>query len=375
MFKIYLTTDCNFKCEYCYQKGIKVAYMPREILFKAIDYIYLSNKRETTNISFMGGEPLLCKQEIYDAVEYIENNYSNYKTKYHLTTNVSLVDEEFIEFAKNRIINVRMSIDTGSSFSLNKRVMKAGRSVFEKTIENAKKIKEAGILYSIRMTVTNDTCKYLTNSISQLYELGFECFSIAYDVKAEFNESTEQEFAHEIDKLLDFYMSLAEKRERISIDIINAKIVAILADEENRFAMCDAGDSQYCVMPDGSIYPCAFLINDIDFRIGNIVEGIDQRKNKRMCQEKYSLEDPCKECCIRDACHGMKCGYMNYLNTGYINIPSNMTCATERVMYNAVKRAVTNRVVSPKLLHDVAVALVESKIELSEAGKMYYMEN
>ena len=51
----------------------------------------------------------------------------------------------------------------------------------------------------------------------------------------------------------------------------------------------------------------------------------------------YDKADPkCKECTIRDFCHGMKCGYMNFVNTGKINVPSDAECIFEHVFYEAM---------------------------------------
>ena len=41
-------------------------------------------------------------------------------------------------------------------------------------------------------------------------------------------------------------------------------------------------------------------------------------------------------CTIRDFCHGMKCGYMNFINTGKINVPSDAECIFEHIFYKAM---------------------------------------
>ena len=51
-------------------------------------------------LDFLGGEPLLKKNLIYQAVEYIKAHYPNREVKYYLTTNCSLMDDQFIEFMK-----------------------------------------------------------------------------------------------------------------------------------------------------------------------------------------------------------------------------------------------------------------------------------
>ena len=51
----------------------------------------------------------------------------------------------------------------------------------------------------------------------------------------------------------------------------------------------------------------------------------------------FDKTDPkCKGCTIRDFCHGMKCGYMNFINTGKINVPSDAECIFEHIFYKAM---------------------------------------
>jgi len=80
----------------------------------------------------------------------------------------------------------------------------------------------------------------------------------------------------------------------------------------------------------GQIYPCGFLTSNEKYCIGNIKEGVDIRKAKLIAMSNFDKTDPkCKGCTIRDFCHGMKCGYMNFINTGKINVPSDAECIFE----------------------------------------------
>ena len=70
---------------------------------------------------------------------------------------------------------------------------------------------------------------------------------------------------------------------------------------------------------------------------GNIKEGVDIRKAKLIAMSNFDKTDPkCKGCTIRDFCHGMKCGYMNFINTGKINVPSDAECIFEHIFYKAM---------------------------------------
>lgn len=101
--------------------------------------------------------------------------------------------------------------------------------------------------------------------------------------------------------------------------------------------MCDAGIGNFKIFPNGQIYPCGFLTSNEKYCIGNIKEGVDIRKAKLIAVSNFDKADPkCKDCKIRDFCHGMKCGYMNFINTGKINVPSDAECIFEHIFYQAM---------------------------------------
>ena len=105
----------------------------------------------------------------------------------------------------------------------------------------------------------------------------------------------------------------------------------------NCFGMCDAGIGNFKIFPNGQIYPCGFLTSNEKYCIGNIKEGVDIRKAKLIAMSNFDKTDPkCKGCTIRDFCHGMKCGYMNFINTGKINVPSDAECIFEHIFYKAM---------------------------------------
>ncbi len=44
----------------------------------------------------------------------------------------------------------------------------------------------------------------------------------------------------------------------------------------------------------------------------------------------------CRACDIAFFCHYMKCGYINYLKTGYFNLPSDMDCKFQKMSHALV---------------------------------------
>ncbi|RDY30265.1 radical SAM/SPASM domain-containing protein [Lachnotalea glycerini] len=339
MYTIYLTTECNFCCSYCYEDYAKRSELTEEKLIKTIKFIFKHSSSNKVLIDFMGGEPLLKKELIYKAIDYIELNYPEKEVKYFMTTNCSLIDDAFIELMKKTKFTVRLSFDGCiEAHSLN-RIVKNGELYYENIIENIVKIRQSGVPYSVRMTITENTIPYMYKSIIYLHELGLDNICMIPDVNLSFSRETLQEFKNQSNLILKYYLNEYDEGRKFTIDQFDGKFLNILCDFGNRFSMCDAGIHSFKIMPDGNIFPCGFLTNNEKFIIGNIDDKIDIERASQLAISLFDKNNTkCKNCNIKDFCHGMKCGYMNYIRTGSINIPADSTCEYEQVFFPIVNK-------------------------------------
>ena len=144
-FTIYMTTDCNFRCSYCYEKYENTYHLNENSVIEILDYIFQYGDDEAINLNFMGGEPLLKKELIYKAVDYIKCKYPSRYVKYSITTNGSLLDDNFIFFMKENSFDIRLSFDGDKSTHDLNRTLVSGISCYEKIVENIYKIKRIGL--------------------------------------------------------------------------------------------------------------------------------------------------------------------------------------------------------------------------------------
>ena len=100
-----MTTECNFKCKYCYEEYYNHHQLNEKSLVESLEFIMNYGDKGRVLIDFLGGEPLLKKDLIYRTIEYIKSYYPNRKVKYYITTNCSLIDDYFIEFMKRNNFN------------------------------------------------------------------------------------------------------------------------------------------------------------------------------------------------------------------------------------------------------------------------------
>ncbi|MBQ6102762.1 MAG: radical SAM protein, partial [Kiritimatiellae bacterium] len=103
---LHLTDRCNLACRYCYQRH-GASDMPRETAEAAIDRLATGNN---PGIVFFGGEPLLRKDLMLALVDRCEAREPN-RFHYKVTTNGTLLDEDFLAEAGRRRLAVALSCD------------------------------------------------------------------------------------------------------------------------------------------------------------------------------------------------------------------------------------------------------------------------
>jgi len=115
-----LTQDCNLRCRYCSytdvtnkkQRRHSTKYMTFALAKKGIDFFLdHSIDKETINIGFYGGEPLLEFDLLKKVVTYAEGIAIDKKLTFSITTNGTLITEEIMEFFINHDIRLSVSLD------------------------------------------------------------------------------------------------------------------------------------------------------------------------------------------------------------------------------------------------------------------------
>lgn len=103
---LWVTTDCNLRCRYCYASGGDEAeYMDWQVAKQALD-IMLSQS-DSFKIQFAGGEPLLNMDLIEQVVGYTQG----LGIRYQLQTNASLIDDKVAANLERMGVDVGVSLD------------------------------------------------------------------------------------------------------------------------------------------------------------------------------------------------------------------------------------------------------------------------
>ncbi len=279
--------DCNLRCEYCFAstgdfgKGRKL--MTFETGKKAIDFlIEKSLDRETLELDFFGGEPLMNFDVVKQIVEYARSREKECgkKFRFTITTNGMLLTDDKIDFINKEMSNVVLSIDGRKEVTdkVRKRVDGSGcydviLPKFKKLVEQRDKDKD----YYVRGTFTKYNLDF-SEDVFALYNEGFDQISVEPVVSdpAKPYSLTEKELS----KIFGEYERLAARmleNEKQGNKKFNFFHFMIDLDHGpcaiKRLRGCGCGNDYVAITPDGDIYPCHQFVGIENYKMGNLDEG------------------------------------------------------------------------------------------------------
>lgn len=156
-----VTKKCNLNCKYCLSSsGVKADYgLTTEEVKGLINNL---GKIGVNRLDFTGGEPLIRK-DLGELIDCAKENHINTI----VTTNTLLLNDENIEVLKKADL-VQISIDGPEDVHNEQRQGK----VFEKTIENIKKLQEHHVKIRLNSFIYNSNKEYVDYLMDLSNELG-----------------------------------------------------------------------------------------------------------------------------------------------------------------------------------------------------------
>ena len=319
---LFLTKECNFRCEYCYVP-FSSAKMEWATIEKAVELVGDNDK-----LSFFGGEPMLVADTIKRVVRRLDER--GVKTWVKLFTNGSLYDEELTEVLVNtkRDVIVQVSYD-------GKKQREGGLSVIEENIAKYTAAFKDVCHHALHVeaTIAPGHSEGLADGIEFMYSLGVRSFGIVPVVEMSWTEGDVIQYFGEMEQITKFVIETYRAG-----DPAFAFPITLERNNNNDQFGCGAGKETLTVGTDGSIWRCHRYYaeyepkGDTQYRVGHIndIESIAAFEATLDIAVYIKDMPKCRECGNKQYCS--KCHYANVKMNGDPTIaPTNGFCEVPNV--------------------------------------------
>jgi uncharacterized protein len=356
-FHVILTTECNLQCKYCFGESLEdfdaefseldVDYsLPKKANYKWRQLAEFCRRDADCVLTFYGGEPLLCTNEIKQIMDAVKPKH------FMIQTNGLLLNRLPPEYI-NCFHTILVSIDGDEALTDYYR----GKGTFQKVIDNVKLIMQNGFQGELiaRMTVMEQTD--IHKQVTSLLDNGeFAFSSVHWQLNAGFWENdyarrdfkrwSQTSYVPGLKRLVRFWVDHMEATGIILKLYPFLGITHSLLHKELSLLRCGGGWINYAIQTDGFIIPCPTMWGMKNYYLGHI-SNADPLKLKKILVG----DGPCTTCDILNVCGG-RCLYANvtkrWNSDAYAAI-----CSTVRSLVNAIgaelpriKRLISNGKVS-----------------------------
>ena len=323
-----LTQNCNFRCKYCIyseksttsQRTHNNKQMNQEIAFKALDFFREhSVDSSTVTIGFYGGEPLLAFKLLKECVIYAQNIFEGKKVHFNLTSNISLLNDEMIDFFEKNDISLLVSLDGPKEIHDRNRVFaKDGSGTFDTVMGKFQYIQKNYPQFAEKISVNMVVDPTLEHPFSQLEEFVHKNLTHHYVSMSEIDDtyldtksvaSDTYVLEKEYQYFLGYLLALGRINSSLVSSLIKMKIAREIVQIEEYLTPtktldtispsgpCVPGAMRPMIDIYGNIFPCERISETcFETNLGNIQNGFDLKKCYDVLNIATTTADACKNC-------------------------------------------------------------------------------
>jgi radical SAM protein with 4Fe4S-binding SPASM domain len=316
------TCACNYHCTHCYTDSrapLDNELTTEEMISILGDIIPFMRPKI---LGFLGGEPLLRKSDVLKVTKFWTHDHAGYAS---LSTNGSLIDEQFAQKAHQNKLVVQVSVD-GSNPQTCDAVR--GTGSFDKAVKGAQICVDHKVKTWLCMVYHTGNIDELEDFIALGEHIGVDGVRfIPYNYLGRGASSN-------LVKVMPYTMvknvhKILKKHPEWG-DFIDQSFfanISVIVRSAPRYVYCGSGLATLLIESNGDLYPCINLVYP-EFKIGNLREHTFAdlwfnspilKKIRSLCVE--DANEYCSSCPVKYMC-GMGCRSEIYELTRVINLPT-----------------------------------------------------
>ena len=306
---LHVSNDCNLRCKYCYANG--GSYNQNRSLMSlkvAEDFIDFCSKNfdSVEYIVFFGGEPLLNVPIMSYICTEFSKRYANglvkFMPKFGMITNGTILNDNIINFIRDNLSFVTVSIDGIGKDNDANRIFANGKGSY---------LKIHSFIHSLK-TKTPVNIRYEATYTQYHIEKGLSTWDISKAIENEFGITGDviEELSVQQHTNVDFWHDFSfEKWKQEGSYIFPEGFWSILnaINQKRPKLMCGIAHTIFAVATNGDIYPCHINTGEPSNRLGKISDA-NIFNSSEIKQEYFPVNieynEVCNSCWANKICGG-----------------------------------------------------------------------
>ena len=258
--ELMLTTGCNLRCAYCYQKRDASRTMEPKVLDAAIRQL-VSSRYDRPWLTLFGGEPLLTAPLVRQALDRVRQwAPPRMRPDIHIVTNGIRLDEEMTRLLVSRDVFITLSFDgvppaqsgrSPGSFDLLDRLLVRLRRSYPKHFRER---------LAVKTTLTSRNVPFLSDSFRYFLSRGIrdvDLYPVLPD-DAAWNARSRRDLGRQLADVVRLSVVEFRRSGQVPFRVFRG---ATSAPPATGTRACDcAGRSHLFVDVDGTLAPCSLLV-------------------------------------------------------------------------------------------------------------------
>ena len=283
-----ITSNCNLHCAGCYSRANHACKDSAPVnQLTAEEWQKIFDEASDMGVGFIllaGGEPFIRRDIITIASKTPE-------ILFPIFTNGTMVDDEYLKlFDKNRNLVPILSIEGGEETTDTRR----GKGVYEKLNMSMKRMKDAGVLFGVSVTVTTENMKEVMSDefVRAMYDKGAKAV-----IYVEFVPVTEE---------AKHLAPCDEERKFIKEELYNLRVkhddmvlISFPGDEKTSGGCLAAGRGFFHINSHGGAEPCPFSpYSDVNVKNIGLKAALSSPLFQTIQSENLLMEDHAGGCVL-----------------------------------------------------------------------------
>lgn len=306
---IAVTSDCNFRCIYCYEKDvIHSCYMDEETENSIVAFVEKqANNLSVLSVVWYGGEPLLNTGTIERLsqafIKLCAKNNVTYQADI-VTNGYNLTMENLQLLKRCQVSSMQITVDGDETTHNNRRPLQNGKPTFGKIMDNLTQLRDELIPVSLRINTDRENCSGVEDVLKEL-----KARELIPKVKPYLgmvdngNQTYENDSCLTVMEYCRYKDSFAELMIQYGYRVRDDRHYPV---RKNSCCGCDRMNS-YVIGPEGAIYKCWDNIGRQSTSIGNIDHAdVWNRHNLYFTYMMFdpTLDSDCSMCKYLPICVG-----------------------------------------------------------------------